>query len=69
PEELETALRRQRTETQVRGALHWYFWRNNGILSLRQVMRIQDPPKVGPDADREELFNTHETWLAAQFRF
>lgn len=69
PADLETDLRRQRTETQARGALHWYFWRNNGILSLRYVGRFLDPPKVGPDADREDLFVTHEAWLAAQFRF
>lgn len=69
PAVLETELRRQRSETQARTALHWYFWRNNGVLSLRYAARFLDPPVVGPDKDREELFISHETWLAAQFRF
>lgn len=69
PEELETELRRQRGETQARIALHWYFWRNNGILSVRYAGRFLDPPKVGNDSDRAEQFVSHETWLAAQFRF
>lgn len=69
PGQLETELRRQRSETQARAAMHWYFWRNNGILSLRYAARFLDPPVVGPDKDRNELFISHETWLAAQFRF
>jgi hypothetical protein len=69
PEILETELRRQRSETQARAALHWYFWRNNGILSVRYAARFLDPPVVGPQKDRDELFISHETWLAAQFRF
>ena len=69
PDVLETELRRQRGETQARAALHWYFWRNNGILSLRYSARFLDPPKVGAAAARTEQFISHETWLAGQFRF
>jgi hypothetical protein len=69
PDQLETQLRNQRGETQARVALHWYFWRNNGVLSLRYKLRLLDPPLVGPDKDRVDLFQSHETWLAAQFRF
>lgn len=69
PDELQTDLRRQRSETQFRTALHWYFWRHNGILSLRYAGRWLAPPKVGTDADRTEDVVTHEMWLAAQIRF
>jgi hypothetical protein len=69
PDNLETGLRNQRSETQARAALHWYFWRNNGILSARYAVRFLDPPKTGALALREEQIVTHETWLAAQFRF
>jgi hypothetical protein len=69
PDVLETELRRQRAETQARVALHWYFWRNNGILSLRYAVRFLDPPRVGADSDRTAQFVSHETWLSAQFRF
>lgn len=69
PDTLETELRRQRAETQARAALHFFFWRNNGILSARYALRFLDPPVVGPDQDREELFISHSVWLATQFRF
>lgn len=69
PENLETELRRQRAETQVRAALHFYFWRNNGVLSTRYAARFLDPPRVGPDQDREELYINHTVWLQTQFRF
>lgn len=69
PDVLETELRRQRGETQGRLALHWYFWRNNGILSVRYAARFLDPPKVGSALARTETFVSHESWLAAQFRF
>lgn len=67
PELLETELRRQRGETQARVAAHFYFWRNNGILSARYALRLLDPPVVGPE--RDELFIDHQGWLAVQFRF
>lgn len=69
PDTLETGLANQRGETQGRVALHWYFWRNNGILSARYAARFLDPRKTGADANRQEQFVSHETWLAAQFRF
>ena len=34
-----------------------------------RMARFLDPPKVGPDQDREELFVSHTIWLATQFRF
>lgn len=67
PEVLQTELRRQRGETQVRAAAHFYFWRNNGILSARYLLRLLDPPVVGPE--RDELFVDNQVWLAVQFRF
>lgn len=69
PDNLETELRRQRAETQARAALHFYFWRNNGVLSARYAARFLDPPRVGPDVDRDELFISHTVWLQTQFRF
>jgi hypothetical protein len=69
PETFETELRRQRSETMARAAAHFYFWRNNGILSARYVLRLLDPPIVGPDSKRSELFIDHQVWLAMQFRF
>ena len=69
PANLETELRRQRSETQARVALHFYFWRNNGVLSARYAARFLDPPRVGPDQDRQELFINHTFWLQTQFRF
>ncbi len=33
------------------------------------MLRLLDPPIVGPDAERDELFIDHQFWLAMQFRF
>jgi hypothetical protein len=62
-------------EFQVRAALHWYYFRNIGILSLMYSMRmvcqrvfgdgICEPPSSQPEAAITE----HEVRLEAQFRF
>lgn len=69
PEVLGTELRRLINEQQFRTALHWYFWRNNGVMSLRYTNRMRDPPKVGPDSDRTDQIIDQELGLNVQFRF
>ena len=61
-------------EFQVRAALHWFYFRNIGILSLLYAMRMKcrqvfggqcEPPEAQPDA----WITEHEVRLEAQFRF
>lgn len=63
------AIRRQRNEFQVRAALHWYFWRQNGVMSLRYTFDNADPVPLGPQAERTFPVITHEAVLQAQVRF
>lgn len=69
---------------QARGALHWYYFRNIGILSLLYAVRMECAlEETGPnsfgstlfgacrpsDADPEAAITEHEVRLEAQFRF
>ncbi|HEY8426968.1 MAG TPA: hypothetical protein VIL20_01285 [Sandaracinaceae bacterium] len=69
---------------QVRGALHWYYFRNIGILSLLYSLRFECALReVAPnqftstlfgacrssDADPDAPITEHEVRLEAQFRF
>ena len=62
-------LRRNRIQYQARGALHWFFWRQNGVMTLRYTFDSTDPIKIGPQADRVFPVVTHEGVLQAQIRF
>jgi hypothetical protein len=67
---LPNSLRRQRNEIQARTAAHWYFWRQNGVLSLRYLFDITDPRLSAQGAPvRDVPILTHEALLQAQFRF
>ena len=63
------ALKRSRSEVQARLALHWFFWRQNGVMSLRYTFDQIDPLRVGPQVDRTDAVITHEGVLQAQIRF
>jgi hypothetical protein len=63
------AVKRQRNQLQGRGALHWFFWRQNGVLSARYTFDTLDPAPVGPQRDRTFPIITHEAVLQAQLRF
>jgi hypothetical protein len=63
------AIRRQRNEIQARAALHWYFWRQNGVMTLRYTFDQADPVPLGPQRDRTFPVITHEAVLQAQVRF
>ncbi|HJL18709.1 MAG TPA: hypothetical protein RMH99_23810 [Sandaracinaceae bacterium LLY-WYZ-13_1] len=62
-------------EFQVRAALHWYYYRNIGILSLLYSMRMQCQRVFGdgicqpPSSQPEAAITEHEIRLEAQFRF
>lgn len=62
-------------EFQVRGALHWFYFRNIGILSLMYSMRMVCKRVFGdgvcepPDSQPEAPITEHEVRLEAQFRF
>jgi hypothetical protein len=58
-------FRRPLEETQVRAALHWYYFRNIGILSVLYAARFREQ---NPDRP-EEYTLQHEVRLEAQFRF
>jgi hypothetical protein len=66
---------RQPTEIfQWRAALHWYYFRNIGILSLLYSMRMEcqslfDGECRPSDAQPEAAITEHELRLEAQFRF
>lgn len=63
------AVKRLHGEIQARAALHWFFWRQNGVLSLRYTFDSTDPNGIGPQADRGFPIITHEGVLQAQLRF
>lgn len=63
------SIRRQRNQIQARTALHWYFWRQNGVLTLRYSYDHADPIPLGPQRDRTFPVVTHEGVLQAQLRF
>ncbi len=67
--DIPNALKRNRIEYQARAALHWFFWRQNGIMSLRYTFDSTDPIPVGPQADRTFPVVTHEGVLQVQIRF
>ena len=63
--EFDAALRRPLGEFQWRAALHWYWYRNIGILSLLfSETRLEANPDRPTDATLER-----EVRLEAQFRF
>ena len=63
------ALKRNRIQYQARTALHWFFWRQNGVMSVRYTFDSTDPIPLGPQADRTFPVITHEGVLQAQIRF
>jgi hypothetical protein len=62
-------LKRQQNQVQARGAVHWFFWRQNGVLTARYVFDTVDPVPLGAQADRTFPVITHEAVLQAQLRF
>lgn len=59
---------------QWRAALHWFYFRNIGILSLLYSMNIECQQVFGdecrpPDAAPDAALTEHEVRLEAQFRF
>ena len=54
---------------QARAALHWFFWRQNGVLTARYSFDSTDPTPIGPQADRAFPVITNEAVLQAQLRF
>ncbi|MDP2342070.1 MAG: hypothetical protein Q8O67_14020 [Deltaproteobacteria bacterium] len=63
------ALKRNRIEYQARAALHWFFWRQNGVMSVRYTFDSTDPIPLGAQADRTFAVVSHEAVLQAQIRF
>jgi len=66
---LPNALRRQQNQFQARAALHWFFWRQNGVMTARYSYTNADPIPLGPQRNREFEVITHEVVLQAQLRF
>ena len=64
PEQFQTDLKKIRDETQWRGALHYYFRGNIGLLSLIYSDRRLAPNEAGKENERE-----HSIKLVAQYRF
>jgi hypothetical protein len=62
-------LKRQQNQMQARAAAHWFFWRQNGVLTARYVFDSTDPVPLGAQADRTFPVITHEALLQAQVRF
>ncbi|MBM4279418.1 MAG: hypothetical protein FJ137_01200 [Deltaproteobacteria bacterium] len=62
-------LKRQQNQVQARAAAHWFFWRQNGVLTARYVFDSADPVPLGPQADRTFPVITHEALVQAQLRF
>jgi hypothetical protein len=66
---LPNALKRQVNSYQARGALHWFFWRQNGVMSARYSFTQSDAVPLGAQADRKFPVITNEVTLQAQIRF
>ncbi len=63
-------LRNATNQIQARGALHWYFWRQNGVLTARYTFDQLDPRTIGVQANRNGFpIISHEAVLQAQLRF
>jgi hypothetical protein len=71
PLKVETDLKHEVNETDLRAALHTFVWRNNGILSLRYTLKIADQAlqTSGAPATRAQPTTTHDVWLSAMIRF
>jgi hypothetical protein len=64
PTVAETDIRRQLEETQSRAGLHWYFWRNIGVLSAIYTHRDVESLREGDPATKER-----ELKFVGQYRF
>ncbi|MEZ4257398.1 MAG: hypothetical protein R3A78_17065, partial [Polyangiales bacterium] len=61
----DSELRRPLDEFQFRTALHWYYWRNIGVLTL---LYKHDVIEKNPDNPTDPRIN-REIHLETQFRF
>ena len=64
PAVAETDIRRQLAETQARAGLHWYFWRNIGVLSAIYTHRDVEALRDGDPGTKER-----ELKFVGQYRF
>lgn len=62
-------VKRNAGTLEARLALHWFFWRQNGVMSLRYTYSQTDPNGIGPQADRSFPVVTNEFILQTQLRF
>jgi hypothetical protein len=67
--DIPNSIRRQQNQLQARAAVHWYFWRQNGVMTLRYTFDQADPVPLGPQRDRTFPVISHEGVLQAQIRF
>lgn len=63
--DFDSLLRRPLDETQIRAAIHWFYYRQTGLISLLYTHRIIDE---NPDRP-EDTTTEREIRLEAQFRF
>jgi hypothetical protein len=68
PKALVGSLRGERAETDLRAALHFFFWRDNGVLSARYTLQLQDPD-LASTPGRKDPIATHTGWIETEFRF
>jgi hypothetical protein len=69
PANLTGSLRTARNEWQTRAAAHFYFWRANGVATVRYAYGFADPLRGGPQSLRGEGINIHEVLGQIQLRF
>lgn len=63
------AIVRQQNQLQFRAAAHYFFWRQNGVLTARYSFTNADPIPLGVQIDRTFPVITNEVVLQAQLRF
>jgi hypothetical protein len=68
PKALVGSLRGERAETDLRAALHFFFWRDNGVLSARLTYQGLSPD-LADQAGRTATIDTYTGWLETEFRF
>ena len=62
-------LLRQQNQLQFRAAAHYFFWRQNGVLTARYSFTNADPIPIGAQKDRRFPVITNEVVVQAQLRF
>ena len=70
PKRYSSVVREPKDETQYRAALHWYYYRDIGVLTIRYGRRmVEEGERDINEADGYKNLIEEELNIIAQFRF